>query len=210
MYNEWEKVFNHTIINTWIKNWNRQYKTKCNICEWIANKFYNTLESCKLCKARSRKIIDKWNYYELELTWWEFTKIDKENFEWIRNKCWYKSKRWSVETRGVKKLIKLHRIIMDAPIWKVVDHINWDILDNRKSNLRVCTIQENCMNKTASQNSKSWIKWVRLDNRRNKYCVQISLKWKRYWGWEYKDLEDAIISVNNLTKKLHWEFAKQQ
>lgn len=40
----------------------------------------------------------------------------------------------------------LHRWLMDAPKGAVVDHINGDKSDNRRSNLRVCTQRENSMN----------------------------------------------------------------
>jgi len=40
----------------------------------------------------------KW-YAELELTWWEFIKIDLEHLDYFRQYCWYKSIRWSVESR---------------------------------------------------------------------------------------------------------------
>jgi hypothetical protein len=159
-------------------------------------------------KSKDRKIIIHSDYIELELTWWEYTKIDFDTYELIKNYCWYKSLRKSVESRINNKLVKLHRLILSAPKWELVDHINWDTLDNRRCNLRICSNSENNMNKKASVISKTWIKWVR--ERKWKYNVQITLKWKRYRWWAYLLIEDAINAVNNLTNKLHWEYAKIQ
>lgn len=43
--------------------------------------------------------------------------------------------------------IQIHRVIMNCPDTKVIDHINHNTLDNRKQNLRICTIAENNKNK---------------------------------------------------------------
>lgn len=47
---------------------------------------------------------------------------------------------------GRRKFIKLHRYIMNAPDGVLVDHINGDTLDNRKSNLRFVTDAQNVYN----------------------------------------------------------------
>jgi hypothetical protein len=49
-------------------------------------------------------------------------------------------------TKIGKKIIKLHRFLMGDPPGLVVDHRDGNRLNNRKSNLRVCTVQENNMN----------------------------------------------------------------
>lgn len=66
----------------------------------------------------------------------------------------------------------LHRIIMDYDGKLTIDHINRNPLDNRKSNLRICTMAENLKNRgeiKLYKNNKTGYKGVRYDSRRNKY-----------------------------------------
>lgn len=50
---------------------------------------------------------------------------------------------------GKQPTLRLHRLITNAPKGMVVDHINGNKLDNRKSNLRVVMQVENTRNKHA-------------------------------------------------------------
>lgn len=49
----------------------------------------------------------------------------------------------------------LHRLLMDPPKDMVVDHINRNPLDNRRINLRVCTMEENNRNLSLRKNNSS-------------------------------------------------------
>ncbi|MCE7699722.1 MAG: HNH endonuclease [Methanobacterium paludis] len=49
--------------------------------------------------------------------------------------------------KAKRKTIIMHRLIMGAPKGMVVDHINHNGLDNRKSNLRVVTHRQNMQNR---------------------------------------------------------------
>lgn len=78
------------------------------------------------------------------------TIVDDEDFELVRKYRWGGSNgraRATVNGRGVL----LHRFLLQPPADMVVDHLNHDPLDNRRSNLRVCTQRENCQNRYDSK-----------------------------------------------------------
>lgn len=45
--------------------------------------------------------------------------------------------------------ILMHRLIMDCPKGRIVDHLNHDGLDNRRANMRICTYSQNNLNARA-------------------------------------------------------------
>lgn len=53
-----------------------------------------------------------------------------------------------VRAKIARAAVQLHRFLMAPPPDMVVDHINGDTLDNRRSNLRVCTVAQNSRNKS--------------------------------------------------------------
>ena len=78
------------------------------------------------------------------------TLIDLEDIE----RC--KDIKWGYSSGYVDSSIgRLHRYIMNCPNDLVVDHINHNTLDNRKENLRICTIQENSCNRKLGKNNKT-------------------------------------------------------
>jgi hypothetical protein len=60
------------------------------------------------------------------------------------------------------KTERLHRFLMGLKHGEklVVDHINGNTLDNRRSNLKVCTYSENNLNRRKQENAKSRYKGV--------------------------------------------------
>ena len=88
-----------------------------------------------------------------------------------------------IEARVYNKRLHLHRYLMGlgfekyAPE-KTVDHINGNSLDNRKSNLRICTKSENSKNiKSISSRSTSKIKYINWCNTHNRWKVVYKSKY---------------------------------
>jgi len=78
-----------------------------------------------------------------------------------------------------KRVGYLHRFIMQAPEGCEVDHVNGDTLDNRKSNLRICSPSQNRINHRLpkvigtskyrgvswNKKNKKWVAFVSHPNR---------------------------------------------
>lgn len=85
----------------------------------------------------------------IELTKGHFAIVDDQDFELLNKLKWQASgpksnNAFYAVSRGG---IRMHRIIMDCPEDMIVDHINGNGLDNRRSNLRIGTQSLNCVNR---------------------------------------------------------------
>ena len=94
------------------------------------------------------------------------------------------------------KVGRLHRYLMSPSDNKIVDHINHNKLDNRKSNLRICSIQQNSMNssKQKRRNTTSKYKGCYWEKKRNKWRAQIKINGKQK-SLGYYDSEKEAAEV---------------
>lgn len=142
------------------------YKKVCPICgkTFASNRIDRTYCSRK-CWDKSRcsenTYIFKDDYIELTIASGKFDNkkvlIDIDDYEKIKKYTWHlvpgKMKNYTVFYAvatidgGKSKGLRMHRYITNCPDGMVVDHINHNGLDNRKSNLRICTPQQNQLNK---------------------------------------------------------------
>ena len=106
--------------------------------------------------------------------------FDLEDYDLIKN---YK---WSQKTDGIysyiisytsdNHMIRLHRLIMNCKDnTKDVDHINHNVLDNRKQNLRICNHYENIVASKTYINNTSGRKGVYWDKSRNKWMACLTV-----------------------------------
>lgn len=113
--------------------------------------------------------------------------VDIEDVPKVSGYRWHVSDNGYAVNRRDGTTIRAHRLIADTPTGMDTDHINHDKLDNRKSNLRVCTRSVNLMNKQG-------VKGYYYAPRRNRWvvdCKAINVRWK-----QFKTEEEAINFVN--------------
>lgn len=109
-------------------------------------------------------IID--DYVEIELQNNLKTLIDLEDLEKVCHMGWYAvydEHTLGYYVRGGSNGTRLHRLIMETPPHLVVDHINRNTLDNRKSNLQNVTNSGNMKNLSIRKDNRSGRKGVTLE-----------------------------------------------
>jgi hypothetical protein len=103
--------------------------------------------------------------------------------------------------RGTREVVLLHRLIAGAPGGYVVDHINHDTLDNRKSNLRVVTVSQNLRNRRgANRNSSSGQRGVHREG--NRWRVGFMVEGREHKFGSFDRIEDAVKVARRAEKLL--------
>ncbi len=141
-----------------------------------------------------------------------FARVDDELFDEL-NKY-----HWSISTNGYAQrrddkgaIILMHRQIMNLTFGdkQCVDHINRDRLDNRISNLRLCTRTENNHNMKLSSRNKSGAKGIYKDKNRLRVSIMFNRK-KIYLGTfpnTEQGFKEATKAYNEAAIKYYGEFA---
>ena len=149
------------------------------------------------------------NITRILLTQNKATIIDTEDiplvwpYKWhtrLNRRVWYACS--SVGHRGPKLL--MHRILLNPSKHLYVDHQDHDGLNNRKYNIRICTIKQNNCNRPP-RDGKNYI-GINF-TKRGKWRGRISVNGKRVEVGTFKDKDDALRAINTAKRKYHGEFA---
>ena len=155
---------------------------------------------------------------EIQLTKGQFAIIDDDDYEMISKNKWAAShgevgKIYAVKTLnmggGRRKRIYMHRVIMNAPLDKQVDHKNGNKLDNRRSNLRLCSKNENMRNRQRYSRNTSGSKGVRWYgyNGHSHWVARIVVNRKNIHLGYFDRKIDAVGAYNTAAIRYHKEFA---
>lgn len=104
------------------------------------------------------------------------------------------------------RTVLLHQFILETK--DIVDHINHDTIDNRKSNLRKIKQQNNLTNrKSRNSNNKSGYRNVSLSG--NRWIVQLQVDGKNtnLGTFPLDKLEEAGLFAEKMRQKYYGEFA---
>ena len=159
-----------------------------------------------------------WIMKEIFLTQGKVTFVDDGYYErlnqyrWfaLRNPCGYfYAARMALGKNNNKITIYMHREILGLkPKDKnQADHINHNTLDNRIDNLRICTPQENAMNRKPRSNTTSQFKGVSWHSQMKKWLVHITINKKiKHLGYFHSEIFAAGV-YDRAAKESFGEFA---
>ena len=130
--------------------------------------------------------------------------IDLEDLDKVLSKKWrYWNKHFYT---GNQNPITIHVWLMSPEKGQVVDHINGNVADNRRCNLRITTQQKNLLNKAILSNNKSGIAGVYWDKKRKKWTAEIRLNGLKCYLGRHTEIQDAVFARYYAEQKLFKEF----
>ena len=135
--------------------------------------------------------------------------FDIEDYEKIRKYNWTSNSDGYADTTVKGKHLPMHRLVMgcDNNSSLVVDHINHDIKDNRKINLRLVTYQQNAMNRSLHSNNTSGVTGVSWNKRDQVWVTYITYNQKTIRLGCYINFNDAVRARKKAEDKYFGEYA---
>lgn len=147
-----------------------------------------------------------------------FTVVDDEDFDKLKVFKWTARARfntfYAVRRRHKRelpgsRLIYLHREVMAAEVGIPVDHIDGDGMNNTRSNLRTCTIQQNGQNSRKTKKPKSSkFKGVNFHKRDRVYRARITVCGRKTELGTFRNEIDAAKAYNQAATEHFGEFAR--
>lgn len=135
---------------------------------------------------------------KIKLTQGKYALVDDRDFDFLNQWKWfchsrsgnhYVTRNLYNKKNKTQKQIHMHRLIMNTPKDKIIDHIDGNGLNNQRKNLRICTQIENIKNQGKKSNNTSGFKGISLRKDTNKYRVRINV-------------DNKCINLGNYTSKL--------
>lgn len=149
---------------------------------------------------------------QIPLTQGKSALVDDQDYEELSKYKWFAQRNgytfYGVRTQrvvGETHTVAMHREILSTPKDMQTDHINGNGLDNRRSNLRICTRSQNAMNRRALRGLYKGMGW---DKREGGWRTAIQVKGKLLYLGHYFCLVKAAKVYDIAARKYYGEFAR--
>ena len=137
--------------------------------------------------------------------------FDLEDYDKIKNICWCERFSKNYSKLVGRDITNGKNVVMHILLgYKGYDHIDRNALNNRKSNLRKATRQENARNRSLSTNNTSGCTGVYFNKSHNRWVAGIGYNNKHIRLGEFIDKADAIVARLKAEKEYYGEFAPQR
>lgn len=145
---------------------------------------------------------------KIPLTQGKYAVVDDSDYKLVSGYKWYFDGKYA-RRRDYKsgKQIRMHRQILGDSMQLEVDHANGDGLDNRRSNIRICTRSQNGMNKKIQRNNTSGYRGVSWWSHGNKWKATIRINKKPKHVLYSKDPKEAAEAYNKAALEHYGQFA---
>jgi hypothetical protein len=146
----------------------------------------------------------------IALTQGYVAKVDDEDFNYLNQFKWHAQIFRNIYIRAATQIKGIgnymHRMILKPLPGFVVDHINFDELDNRKCNLRICTMAENTRHSRPIGGSSIY-KGVCFHKRTYKWESKIEFNYKTIHIGCFESEIAAAVAYDAKARELFGEFA---
>lgn len=159
----------------------------------------------------------------IELTQGQQTMVDDDLYEWLNQWKWFYHKRsgnrlggdavrtaHGIDANGHDTIetVYMSHMILPVPKGFMVDHADVEPLNNQRHNLRKARIMQNIRNSKVRANSKTGVKGVHWNERKQAFIAQIGVNYKKIWLGQYKNIEEAKKAYDKASKKYHGKFGR--
>lgn len=129
--------------------------------------------------------------------------VDECDYPLVSSCKWTLDRNGYVVRKSGGRKVLLHRQILNAPQGLDVDHVNRNPLDNRRSNLRICTRSQNSINRGPKPGASSKYKGVCWHSKHDVWVARICQTWLGSFPCE----TDAALAYDEAARTMFGEFA---